>query len=190
MSPLSTINPFDHPCDLSELDYSRVEDGLIICTTCSRQWRLRSIDHGAVWDNSAPTRMPGGHGPHFWTSDLKPYPKPTAEEILANRQARLDMLDQKAAEKRRLFEDSRDGLDWLAKERAKEAGPSGVLDHEWLAAAIAQERAPKRRRIVSPAFNGRIRITLRFTTPEACMAFVGKMISVANPDRAKLIDGS
>src|SRR4051812_47827297 len=97
--PLSTINPFHHACDLSELDYSQVKDGLIKCEVCPREWKLVPVySGGAKWINSSEVRpMPGRI--HFdWLADVKPYPKLTDEEVLANRQARLDMLDQKARE--------------------------------------------------------------------------------------------
>lgn len=169
---LSAISPFDHACDLSDLDYSRVEDGLITCTTCPRRFVLvPSWQPGVqVWKNSCECRMPQAHGRDYWTKDLKPYPKPTAEEIIANRQARLEMLDQKAAEQRRLFQDSIAGLDWLKKER----GAGGKVDSEWWSEVLANPPAEAVVALSEP-FRGTVRLTLRFPSLESCRAFLNRM---------------
>jgi len=63
-----------------------------------------------------------------WLAGIEPYPAPTEEEVLANRKARLEMLNQKEHERIMQFQDGKGALDWLKKER----GAGGKVDAEWI----------------------------------------------------------
>lgn len=159
--PLSTINPFHHACDLSELDYSQVQNGLIKCEVCPREWKLIPVySGGAKWINSCEVRMPGAIQ-FDWLAGWTPLPKPTAEEVLANRAKRLDMLDQKARETATRLQDSQYFFDWLQKER----GSGGKVDHEWYEMMLKRDKRQQRR----------VRLTIRFPTPAEALGFLRMM---------------
>lgn len=42
-----STSPKYHKCDLPTLDYSKVNDGLIVCTECHRRWALNP--HTSEW---------------------------------------------------------------------------------------------------------------------------------------------
>jgi hypothetical protein len=127
MAYSSAVAPQTHACDVDDLDYSKVADGFIRCTVCPRSWKLIVSFNGFTkWINSCEVRMPVDHVD--WLAGMTPYPAPSEEEVLANRKARLEMLDQKEHERIMQFQDGRGALDWLKRER----GAGGKVDAEWV----------------------------------------------------------
>lgn len=153
----SAVAPQTHACDVDDLDYSKVADGFIRCTVCPRSWKLIISFNGFTkWVNSCEVRMPVDHVD--WLAGMKPYPAPTEEEIVANRQKRLDMLDQVQRDRMHTFNDLGAGLDWLQKLR----GAGGKVDREWVEERFANPEPEKpvqrrtKRRNVSVTITGSI----------------------------------
>lgn len=166
---LSTVDPRQHDCQLEELDYSAVAEGFIRCTVCPRQWNLHHFaDGGTCWINSCPVRMPNEHGPHFWTSDLKPYPPPTTEEIIANRALRQEMIDKKEKERIESIKAEQAGLTWLQSQRGGEAKVGG----EWWA---EQLRAGHMVTEPDDPPTKRVKLAICFPTARAAIRFVRRI---------------
>jgi hypothetical protein len=80
---------FTHICPFSTLDYSRVEQGQIVCVECGRRWELRTWNGGGQWIcNYPPIRI---EPQNLWP--LEP-PEVLAQrrQELNERQARLNQL--------------------------------------------------------------------------------------------------
>lgn len=50
---VAKVSPRNHKCDVPDLDYTDVQNGLIVCTVCQRKWRL-NLDLNQWWPTPCP----------------------------------------------------------------------------------------------------------------------------------------
>lgn len=86
------MNAALHFCDLSEIDYARVDDGYLVCNVCHRQWTLKIWNDRGYWNAYPPMQpMPPRN---LWPMDSPEVIEARRVEIANTRQARLTMLDR------------------------------------------------------------------------------------------------
>lgn len=116
------INPATHICELEDLDYSRINEGFIVCQECGRTGTLRTYPDyknggtKSYWFFDPPKRyfMPGFHGKDYWPvpdEETKARYRREYEEAVSERQLRLDELDKIERERQFNADDAHGG--WL-----------------------------------------------------------------------------